>query len=47
LSPVEYKWGATTVSKYAYTNDVLGRRTSVVNTGTAFTATGNRFTLFG
>lgn len=33
---VENKVGATTVSKYNYSNDTIGRRTSVQKTGTAF-----------
>ncbi|HPD32126.1 MAG TPA: hypothetical protein PLL20_19205, partial [Phycisphaerae bacterium] len=36
---VENKVGTTQVSKYGYTNDDLGRRTSVENSGTAFAAT--------
>lgn len=38
---VENQWlvgGATTVSKYNYTNDALGRRDEVVRTGSAFAA---------
>ncbi len=34
----ENKVGATTVSKYDYTNDAIGRRTARAQTGTAFTA---------
>ena len=39
LTSVENKWltGPVTVSKYQYVNDSLGRRTSCVRTGTAFT----------
>jgi len=37
LTAVENKYGATTLSKYEYVNDDLGRRTSVVQMGTAFT----------
>ena len=36
---VENKIGATTVSKYDYTNDTIGRRTGVQKSGTAFTTT--------
>ncbi|MFO0838802.1 MAG: RHS repeat-associated core domain-containing protein [Phycisphaerae bacterium] len=38
LLAVENKWGATQVSRYAYRNDLLGRRTDVVRTGSAFSA---------
>ena len=36
---MENKVGTTTVSKYDYTNDTIGRRTGVQKSGTAFTAT--------
>ncbi len=36
---VENLAGSTSVSKYAYTNDELGRRMSVENSGTAFSGT--------
>ena len=36
---VENRVGATTVSKYDYTNDTIGRRTGVQKSGTAFTTT--------
>ncbi len=43
LESVENKWGTTsggtTVSKYVYRYDELGRRTDVVRTGSAFAAT--------
>jgi RHS repeat-associated protein len=35
---VENKHGSTTISKYDYTNDALGRRTAMAKSGTAFTA---------
>lgn len=38
LASVESKWGSTVVSKYAYVNDDVGRRTSCVRTGNAFSA---------
>lgn len=41
LSSVENSAGGMTISKYAYSNDLLGRRTGVVHTGTAFPATYN------
>jgi hypothetical protein len=46
VTDVENKWGSapTLVSKYHYVSDALARRTSVVNTGTAFSP--NRFTLW-
>ncbi|MCK6486670.1 MAG: hypothetical protein L6R00_21380, partial [Phycisphaerae bacterium] len=40
ITSVENKWDSTTVSKFEYTNDALGRRTSVTVSGTAFTAAG-------
>ncbi|MCK6486713.1 MAG: hypothetical protein L6R00_21615 [Phycisphaerae bacterium] len=40
ITSIENKWGATTVSKYEYTNDALGRRTSVTVSGSAFNTTG-------
>ena len=33
---VENKYGSTVISKYDYTNDAIGRRTSMVKSGTAF-----------
>jgi RHS repeat-associated protein len=42
---VENLVGSTTLSRYDYINDALGRRTSVENSGTAFTATA--FNLWG
>ena len=39
VDQVENKVGGTTVSKYDYTNDTIGRRTGVQKSGTAFTAT--------
>ena len=46
LTTVENKWlsGPTTISKYAYVNDGLGRRTSCVRTGRAFS--GDHFDLW-
>lgn len=41
LDYVENTAGATSLSKYDYTNDNLGRRTAVVHTGTAFASTYN------
>jgi RHS repeat-associated protein len=38
---VENLAGSTSVSKYDYTNDTLGRRTNVVHSGSAFAATHN------
>ena len=47
LASIENKWGSTTVSRHAYVNDDIGRRTSVVNTGSAFpSASGGLFSLF-
>jgi RHS repeat-associated protein len=37
VTSIENKYGATTVSKYDYTNDDLGRRTAMGKSGTAFT----------
>ena len=37
LTSTENKWNATVISKYDYTYDALGRRTNVVNSGSAFT----------
>jgi len=37
LTQIENKYGTTVLSKYAYVNDDLERRTSVVGTGDAFT----------
>lgn len=36
---VENKHGSTSISKYDYTNDALGRRTAMAKSGTAFSAT--------
>ena len=36
ITSVENKFNATTVSKYDYVNDVVGRRTSMAKSGTAF-----------
>ncbi|MCK6483573.1 MAG: hypothetical protein HUU22_14725 [Phycisphaerae bacterium] len=47
ITSIENKWGATSVSKYEYTNDALGRRTSVTVSGSAFNTTGTTgFDLF-
>ena len=49
LTTVENKWlsGPTTISKYAYVNDGLGRRTSCVRTGSAFAGgSGDHFDLW-
>ncbi|MCK6486472.1 MAG: hypothetical protein L6R00_20335, partial [Phycisphaerae bacterium] len=47
ITSIENKWGATTVSKYEYTNDGLDRRTSVTVSGSAFNTTGTTgFDLF-
>ncbi|NUQ48165.1 MAG: hypothetical protein HUU22_19295, partial [Phycisphaerae bacterium] len=47
IASVENKWDSTSVSKFEYTNDALGRRTSVTVSGTAFTAAGTTgFDLF-
>jgi RHS repeat-associated protein len=37
ITSVENKYSATTVSKYDYVNDAIGRRTSMAKSGTAFT----------
>ena len=39
ITSVENKYDTTTVSKYDYTNDDLGRRTAMGKSGTAFTQT--------
>lgn len=39
ITAVENRWGSTAVSKYAYANDDLARRTSVIRSGTAFVGT--------
>lgn len=36
ITGVDNKWGSMTVSNYGYGNDSLGRRTSVIRTGSAF-----------
>jgi len=38
ITSVDNKYGATTISKYDYINDALGRRTAMAKSGTAFTA---------
>ncbi len=38
VTSVENKHGSTTISKYDYSNDQLGRRVSMAKSGTAFTA---------
>ena len=40
LDWVDNRWSTTTVSKYDYTNDTVGRRTRVDVTGMAFSASG-------
>lgn len=37
VTSIENKYGTTTISKYDYTNDDLGRRTAMGKSGTAFT----------
>jgi len=38
ITSVDNKYGSTTISKYDYTNDALGRRSDMEKSGTAFTA---------